>query len=126
MMGNGAAVVPIDGTIYAPVSGKVTVAYTTKHAYGLKSDNGVGVLIHIRIDTVELKGKYFNSFVEQDQYIEQGSPLGNLDIEKIKKAGYDPTVIVVVTNTAAHESVNRVTAGKVDKDSKLITATARN
>ncbi|WP_311407705.1 sucrose-specific PTS transporter subunit IIBC [Liquorilactobacillus uvarum] len=126
MMGDGAAVVPTDGTIYAPVSGKVTVAYATKHAYGLKSDNGAEVLIHIGIDTVELKGKYFNSFVEQDQHIEQGSPLGNFDIEKIKKAGYDSTVIVIVTNTAAYESVNRVTAGKVDKDSKLIAVTARN
>ena len=63
-MGNGAAVVPTDGTIYAPVDGELTVAYETKHAYGLKSDNGAEVLIHVGIDTVNLKGQHFESFVK--------------------------------------------------------------
>lgn len=62
-MGNGAAIVPSDTTIYAPVSGTITVAYETKHAYGIKSDNGAEILIHLGIDTVNLKGQYFDSKV---------------------------------------------------------------
>lgn len=67
LMGDGAAVIPSDGTIYSPVTGTVTIAYETKHAYGIKSDDGAEVLIHIGLDTVNLKGEHFESFVKQGQ-----------------------------------------------------------
>src|SRR5699024_11538156 len=98
-MGNGAAVVPTDVTIYAAVDGELTVAYETKHAYGLKSDNGAEVLIHVGINTVNLKGQHFESFVKQGQKVKKGDKLGTVDLDAVKAAGYDTTVMVVVTNT---------------------------
>ena len=68
-MGKGAAMVPSEGTIYSPVTGEITVAYETKHAYGIKSDEGAEVLIHIGIDTVNMKGEGFTSDVTQGQHV---------------------------------------------------------
>lgn len=121
MMGDGAAVVPNDGTIYAPVSGKITVAYATKHAYGLTSDDGAEVLIHIGLDTVNLKGQHFQSFVEQGQKVKKGDKLGTVDLDAVKKAGYDTTVMVVVTNTTNYAQVKRVADNDVQHGDDLIT-----
>lgn len=127
LMGNGAAIVPKDGTIYAPVTGKVTIVYETKHAYGIKSDDGAEVLIHIGLDTVNLKGKYFESFVKQGQHVEKGTKLGTVDLGAVKKAGYDTTVMVVITNTADYTDVSRITNSGNDKHgSKLIALTAHS
>ena len=124
-MGNGAAVVPTDGTIYAPVDGELTVAYETKHAYGLKSDNGAEVLIHVGIDTVNLKGQHFESFVKQGQKVKKGDKLGTVDLDAVKAAGYDTTVMVVVTNTMNYASVDRVDNTKVNHGDDLVAVTAR-
>ncbi|MFT8669402.1 MAG: sucrose-specific PTS transporter subunit IIBC [Liquorilactobacillus hordei] len=124
LMGDGAAIVPNSGDVFAPVSGEITVAYETKHAYGIKSDNGAEVLLHLGIDTVELKGKNFNSEVVQGQHIEQGQRLGSFDIAAIKAAGYDPTVMVVVTNTADYASVDRIKIQNVAMGDKLIAVTS--
>ncbi|KRL06496.1 sucrose-specific PTS transporter subunit IIBC [Liquorilactobacillus hordei] len=124
LMGDGAAIVPNSGDVFAPVSGEITVAYETKHAYGIKSDNGAEVLLHLGIDTVELKGKNFNSEVVQGQHIEQGQRLGSFDIAAIKEAGYDPTVMVVVTNTADYASVDRIKTQNVAVGDKLIAVTS--
>lgn len=124
LMGDGAAIVPNSGDVFAPVSSEITVAYETKHAYGIKSDNGAEVLLHLGIDTVELKGKNFNSEVVQGQHIEQGQRLGSFDIAAIKAAGYDPTVMVVVTNTADYASVDRIKTQNVAMGDKLIAVTS--
>ncbi|MCP0887592.1 sucrose-specific PTS transporter subunit IIBC [Ligilactobacillus sp. WILCCON 0076] len=123
LMGDGAAIIPTDGTIYAPVDGEVTVAYETKHAYGLKSDNGAEVLIHIGIDTVNLKGAHFESFVKQGQKVKQGDKLGTVDVTQVKAAGYDPTVMVVVTNTGNYASVDRVNVTEVKHGDNLVAVT---
>lgn len=120
MMGDGAAVVPSDGTIYAPVDGTITVAYETKHAYGLTADNGAEVLIHIGLDTVNLKGEHFTSNVSQGQQVKAGDVLGTVDLDAIKAAGYDSTVMVVITNTPNYQSVKRVADGQVDHGAELI------
>lgn len=124
-MGNGAAVIPSDGTIYAPVSGEITVAYETKHAYGIKSDKGAEVLIHIGIDTVNLKGENFTTSVAQGQKVKKGDLLGTVDVDGVKKAGYDPTVMVIVTNTANYAAVDRVDATDVKHGDDLIAVTKR-
>ncbi|KRM89087.1 sucrose-specific PTS transporter subunit IIBC [Liquorilactobacillus vini] len=125
MMGDGAAIVPSQGEIFAPVNGEITVAYETKHAYGIKSDSGAEVLMHIGIDTVELKGKYFESEVTQGQHVDKGQKLGSFDIEKIKQAGYDPTVMVVITNTANYAGVDRIETDQVKSGDRLVSVTAR-
>ena len=119
LMGDGAAVVPADGTIYAPLDGEVTVAYETKHAYGLKGDNGAEVLIHIGIDTVNLKGAHFESFVTQGDKIKKGDKLGTVDLAAVKAAGYDTTVMVIVTNTPNYASVSHV-SGQVSHGDNLV------
>ncbi|WP_281164473.1 sucrose-specific PTS transporter subunit IIBC [Liquorilactobacillus sicerae] len=125
MMGDGAAIVPSQGEIFAPVNGEITVAYETKHAYGIKSDSGAEVLMHIGIDTVELKGKYFESEVTQGQHVKKGQKLGSFEIEKIKQAGYDPTVMVVITNTANYAGVDRIETEQVKAGDRLVSVTAR-
>lgn len=97
-MGDGFAVIPTDGVIKAPFSGKVELVFPTKHAIGLKSTSGVEVLIHIGINTVELNGNYFDLAVKAGDDIQKGQRIGSVDIEGIQSEGYDPTTILVVTN----------------------------
>lgn len=98
-LGKGLGIKPQSNEIYAPISGEVTCVFPTKHAIGIKSESGIEVLIHIGINTVELEGKYFEVFVEQGQMIKQGERLATVDFEQVRKAGYDDTVIVVITNS---------------------------
>lgn len=97
-MGDGFAVIPTDGVIKAPFSGKVEAVFPTKHAIGLKSKSGVEVLIHIGINTVELNGKYFDIVIEAGDDIQKGQKIGSFDIEGIQSEGYDPTTVIVLTN----------------------------
>ena len=125
LMGDGAAIVPSDGMIYSPVDGQVTVAYETKHAYGLKSKDGAEVLIHIGIDTVNLKGEGFESFVKQGQTVKAGDKLGTVDLAKVKAEGYDTTVMVVVTNTNNYASVNRLNVTDVKHGDNVVAVTTK-
>ena len=98
-MGKGIGIVPDENVIKSPIKGTVTALFPTKHAIGITSEDGVELLLHIGIDTVELEGKFFHSFVEQDDSVNLGDSLIKVDVEEVKKAGYDPTVIMIVTNT---------------------------
>ena len=124
LMGNGAAIVPSDTIIYAPVSGTITVTYETKHAYGIKSDNGAEILIHLGIDTVNLKGQYFDSKVSQGQHVTAGEALSSFEIEKITDAGYDPTLIMAITNTADFANVEPIETNQVKNGDPLVAVTA--
>lgn len=99
MMGKGIGIIPSTGDIFAPADGVVIVTYTSKHAYGLKLDTGVELLIHIGIDTVNLAGDGFTSFVDKGQRIKKGDRLAMFDQKKLKEKEFDPTVMVIVTNT---------------------------
>lgn len=112
-MGKGIAIKPSDNTIYSPVDGELTVAYPTKHAYGLVAEDGTEVLIHIGIDTVQMEGKGFESFVKAGDKVKKGDKLGTADMDAIQKAGYDDTVMVIVTNTMMQKDVQRLVDGTV-------------
>ncbi|WP_375178550.1 beta-glucoside-specific PTS transporter subunit IIABC [Enterococcus rotai] len=99
MMGEGVAIIPQENTITAPFNGEVTALFPTKHAIGLTSDNGIEVLIHVGIDTVELEGQYFTAYVETGDKVKKGQKLLEVDFAKVKEAGYDTTTPIVVTNT---------------------------
>lgn len=99
IMGDGIAIIPENNDIVAPFSGTVSAVFPTKHAIGLTSDSGIELLIHIGIDTVELNGKHFESFVESGDKIERGQKLITVDLKKVKEAGYDTITPVIVTNT---------------------------
>lgn len=105
MLGKGAAVVPTDGKIVAPCDGTVTMLFNTLHAVGITSADGVEVLLHVGIDTVNLKGEGFTAHVKQGDMVKRGDLLLTADLDVIKAAGYDPTVMMVVTNTNDFASV---------------------
>jgi PTS system beta-glucosides-specific IIC component len=116
MMGDGAAIIPTDDHLYAPFDGTVETVFPTKHAIGLKSKDGVELLIHVGIDTVDLKGAHFTAHVNQGATVKQGDLLLDADLDAIKADGYDTTTMLVVTNTKDFVDVvpNEVTT--VDKN----------
>ncbi|HAP3802171.1 beta-glucoside-specific PTS transporter subunit IIABC [Enterococcus faecalis] len=99
-MGKTLAIYPIEEQIVSPENGQVTALYPTHHAIGLKLDNGAEILLHIGINTVELKGQGFETFVKVGERVRLGQKLLSFDKQIIQAAGYDPTVLVIVTNTA--------------------------
>ncbi|GMR69923.1 sucrose-specific PTS transporter subunit IIBC [Aerococcus viridans] len=121
MMGPGLAIVPdASGNVYAPISGSLTIASETGHAYGLVSDSGLEVLIHIGIDTVNLNGHGFTSEVKQGDQVNKGALLGSFDLAVIKESGYDPDVMVIVTNADQYENVEVVADGQVAEKTAII------
>ena len=119
-MGQGIAVKPSEGVVYAPADAEVTIAFATGHAYGLKTTNGVEILIHIGIDTVSMNGDGFDQKVAQGIKVKAGDVLGTFDVAKIAAAGLDDTTMVIVTNTADYASVTPVAEGAVTKGEAVI------
>lgn len=120
VMGKGVAIEPSSNEIYAPVSGVLTVAYDSKHAYGIQSADGAEILVHIGIDTVELKGEHFISNKKVGELVKKGDLLGSFDRDKIKSAGYDDKVMMIVTNTKAYGDVAVLDKGSVQPGEDLI------
>lgn len=112
-MGKGIAIEPADGKIVSPVDGTVTVVAETGHALGLLSDAGAEILIHIGIDTVELKGEPFTPFAKVGDHVKRGDVLMEADLGAIKEAGKKATTMLVITNTDAYASVDQLATGEV-------------
>lgn len=125
ILGPGAAVMPSEGPVVSPVTGEVVVAFPTHHAYGLKSDSGVEILIHIGMDTVQLNGEHFSSKVKVGQRVRRGTVLAEVDWEAVAKAGYDLTTPVVVTNAAGYESIEAADRGMVLAGAGMLTVTPK-
>ncbi|MBQ9616348.1 MAG: PTS glucose transporter subunit IIA, partial [Selenomonadaceae bacterium] len=104
-MGRGAAIRNPEGKVYAPFDGEITVFFETKHAIGLKSKDGVELLIHVGMDTVNLKGEHFTAKAAQGDKITKGQLLLEFNPEGIAAAGYDTTTPVVVTNHDQYGSI---------------------
>ena len=119
-MGQGIAVKPSQGVVYAPADAEVSIAFATGHAFGLKTTNGAEVLIHVGIDTVTMNGEGFEQKVAQGDKVKAGDVLGTFDSNKIAAAGLDDTTMVIVTNTADFSSVAPVATGSVAKGDALI------
>ncbi|TWM21834.1 PTS system beta-glucoside-specific EIIBCA component [Bacillus paralicheniformis] len=103
VMGEGIAIIPSKGELYAPVDGEISLLFETNHALGMKTANGVEVLFHIGIDTVQLEGKFFKPLVQAGDQVKAGDLLIQFDVEKIKEAGYDPVTLAVITNTDQYD-----------------------
>ena len=119
-MGQGIAIKPTEGVVYAPADAEVTIAFATGHAFGLKTANGAEVLIHVGIDTVSMNGEGFDQKVAQGDKVKAGDVLGTFDSAKIVAAGLDDTTMVIVTNTADYASVTPVATGAVAKGDAII------
>ena len=119
-MGQGIAVKPSQGVVYAPADAEVSIAFPTGHAFGLKTTDGAEVLIHVGIDTVTMNGEGFEAKVAQGDKVKAGDILGTFDSNKIAAAGLDDTTMVIVTNTADFSSVAPVATGSVAKGDAVI------
>ena len=112
-LGNGVGIVPSAGGLAAPAAGTIITAMETGHAFGIKADDGVEILIHVGIDTVNLKGAGFTPRVAVGDRVSIGDPLVDVDLAAVRDAGYDTTTIVVVTNTASLGAVVPIIDGEV-------------
>ncbi len=119
-LGQGVGVVPSEGRFVAPVAGVLMAVVKSGHAYGIKTDDGVEVLVHIGIDTVRLNGEHFSSPVEKGQRVEVGDLLATVDLAAVAAAGYDTTTMVTITNTKALASVTPHAAGPVAAGAPII------
>lgn len=119
-MGKGLAIIPSKGEIIAPLNGVITALYESKHAYGMVTDSGIELLIHIGIDTISMSGDGFESFVSKGQHVTQGEKLSTFDIEKIKKNDLDPMVMLIVTNTFKYENVSILNHGSINQNQAVL------
>ncbi|OOM77497.1 beta-glucoside-specific PTS transporter subunit IIABC [Clostridium sp. BL-8] len=120
IMGKGVAIEPKVGKVLAPFDGTVEALFNTKHAIGLKSNNGVEMLIHIGLDTVNLEGKYFVAHVTKGQNIKTGDLLVEFDITAIQKEGYDIITPVLVTNVEEYKDIIPTKVGPVSTGDEII------
>ena len=119
-LGKGFAIEPIEGKVIAPFNGKIEAIFPTKHAIGLVSDTGIELLIHVGLNTVELKGQYFDTLVESGQTVKKGQVILNFDLEKIREAGYETQVPVVITNTPQYSSIELTTKGQLANNEEVL------
>lgn len=120
ILGKGAAVIPADGKVVSPVNGTVETVFDTLHAIGLKSEDGVEILIHIGLDTVKLNGKYFKAHVKNGDKVKVGTLLVEADLEGIKKEGYDVITPVIVSNSFDYGDVLAATGQEVKAGDDLL------
>lgn len=120
VLGKGVAIEPDDGCLYAPGNGKIDNVFETNHAISMITDGGAELLLHVGINTVELKGKYFESHVSSDQAVEKGDLLISFDQEAIEKEGYLCTTPMIVCNTEDYESIGSLVEGSVKNGEPLL------
>lgn len=123
-LGEGFGVRPSSGDVVAPVGGAVTMVAGTGHAVGITTDDGLEVLLHLGVDTVELKGRPFALTAATGQRVRAGESLGTMDLEQIRQAGKDTTAIVAVTNSAAKGVSLKLTAGPVAAGDRVASLTS--
>lgn len=119
MMGDGFGVDPKDGNIYSPVNAKVATVFPTKHAIGLKLSNDIDLLIHIGIDTVELEGKPFEVLVKEGQEVSTDTLLVKVDLDALKEAGKENTVIIAFTNMDIVEDYSLSNTGELERGDRI-------
>ena len=103
MAGDGGAVVPEgSGEVLAPISGALVKLFEGGHAFGIGGEGGVELIVHVGLDTIEMRGAGFEKLAAEGDRVEAGQPIVRFDVEEIRAAGYDPVTLVVVTNPEDH------------------------
>ena len=120
VLGEGVAIEPTDGKLYAPCDGKVEMLFDTKHAVNLVSEEGCEILLHIGIDTVKLGGEFFEAHICDGQEIHKGDLLISFDIEEIRNAGYKTTTPMIICNTDDYNSVEIIATDSVSAAEKIV------
>lgn len=115
LLGDGVAIRPETGRVVAPVDGTVATIFETKHAFTIVSDQGAEILIHIGLDTVNLKGEFYNAYVKDGDKVKTGDLILEFDMAKIREAGYDLITPVVICNTANFSKIDTMIGKKVEE-----------
>ena len=124
MLGVGFAVIPDGKDFFSPARGRVTNAHEASHAYMIESEQGLEILVHIGINTVELEGEYFSPLVKENMTLYKGDKLTYADVDRIMARGYDPVTVIIVTNS---EKIQQFTIkyGKTEKGQDVMEYTLK-
>lgn len=120
VLGEGIAIEPADGNLYAPADGTISTLFETKHAIGMTTTDGAEILMHIGINTVKLKGKYYQYHVKKEETVHKGDLLVTFDLKAIQKAGYLTTTPMVVCNTDEYKAIKPLADGTVKTGEPLL------
>jgi len=120
LMGDGFAVNPSADEIVAPIGGVIGTVFPTKHALMITSDHGLEVMLHLGIDTVELKGKPFEVFVSEGDTVKTGQKLATMDLQQIKDSGKDTSIMAIITNSDAVKDMGTFDEKAVDTGDEVL------
>lgn len=120
LIGDGIAVVPKDDNIVSPINGEVSMVFPTGHAVGLKTNEGVEILIHVGIDTVELEGRAFKTFVKIGDKVQVGDILLKANLKEIINEGYEVDTMVLVTDIGNYKKIIQVSENNIYKSDLII------
>ncbi|WP_338214370.1 PTS sugar transporter subunit IIA [Companilactobacillus muriivasis] len=120
LMGDGFAVNPSADEIVAPIGGVIGTVFPTKHALMITSDHGLEVMLHLGIDTVELKGKPFEVFVSEGDTVKTGQKLATMDLQQIKDSGKDTSIMAIITNSDAVKDMGAFDEKAVDTGDEVL------
>ncbi len=120
MMGDGVIIEPVDGTVYAPEDGTITMIFDTNHAVGFETDTGVEMLIHVGIDTVNLKGKGFSMVANEGQHLKKGDVIMNFDLEGIRATAKSMSTPVICTSLTENQKINVLKYGDIKAGEPLL------
>ena len=123
LLGPGLAIVPSNGTVVSPINGTIATVMDTKHAVCIQGEDGLELIVHAGLDTVELNGKYYQTYKEIGDQVKAGDVLLEFDLEEITKAGYDVTTPIVITNLGDYKITKCLTGQQVKAGKEVIQLT---
>ena len=123
LLGPGIAIVPSNGTVVSPINGTIATVMDTKHAVCIQGEDGLELIVHAGLDTVELNGKYYQTYKEIGDQVKAGDVLLEFDLEEITKAGYDVTTPIVITNLGDCKITKCLTGQQVKAGEEVIQLT---
>ena len=123
LLGPGIAIVPSNGTVVSPINGTIATVMDTKHAVCIQGEDGLELIVHAGLDTVELNGKYYQTYKEIGDQVKAGDVLLEFDLEEITKAGYDVTTPIVITNLGDYKMTKCLTGQQVKAGEEVIQLT---
>lgn len=123
LLGPGIAIVPANGTVVSPINGTIATVMDTKHAVCIQGEDGLELIVHAGLDTVELNGKYYQTYKEIGDQVKAGDVLLEFDLEEITKAGYDVTTPIVITNLGDYKIMKCLTGQQVKAGEEVIQLT---
>lgn len=126
MVGDGIAIIPTDGLVVAPCDGKILQIFSTNHAVGIETKEGLEILIHLGLDTVELKGEGFTRLAETGMEVKTGDPLIKMDLERIKELGKSTVSPVLITNVSKTEEIKKEYGPAKAKSTRIMSVKVKN